>query len=100
MDWILRTVQAPEFLLFALTGIVGLFGYAIKGAKAKFMEELVMVIDDKFDSHEKLENSHDEAVAQSIATLQDDMTEVKADVRDIAADLKTIMSNGFLKHGK
>ena len=85
-------------MLFALTGIVGLFGYAIKGAKSKFVDELVEVIDAKFASHTALENSHDEAVKQSITALQDDMTEVKADVRDIAADLKTIMSNGFIKH--
>lgn len=85
-------------MLFALTGVVGLFGYAIKGAKAKFMDELVEVIDDKFASHEKLENSHDEAVSQSITALQQDMTEVKADVRSVAADLKTIMSNGYLRH--
>ena len=98
MEWVFSTVQAPEVLLFALTGIVGLFGYAIKGAKAKFMDELVEVIDGKFESHERLESSHDEAVSQSITALQQDMTEVKADVRDIAADLKTIMSNGFLKH--
>lgn len=98
MDWILRTVQAPEFLLFALTGVVGLVGYAIRGAKSQFMEELVGVIDEKFEAHEKVECSHDAVVTQSIETLQQDMTEVKADVRDIAADLKTIMSNGFLKH--
>ena len=85
-------------MLFALTGIVGLFGYAIKGAKAKFIDELIEVIDGKFAAHTALENSHDAAVQQSITALQDDMTEVKADVRDIAADLKTIMSNGFIKH--
>ena len=98
MDWIVKTAQAPEFLLFVLTGIVGLFGYAIRGAKASFMEELVAVIDDKFEAHEKVEVGHDQVVTQSITALQQDMTEVKADVRDIAADLKTIMSNGFFKH--
>ena len=98
MDWIAKTVQAPEFLLFALTGVVGLFGYAIRGAKSQFMEELVCVIDEKFEAHEKVESVHDEIVTQSITALQEDMTEVKADVRDIAADLKTIMSNGYLKH--
>lgn len=91
--------------MVAAFGAVSLVaGLVIKGAKARFVDEVVNVINKKFEDHEAVENAHDEAVGVAIAALKDDVGDLKKDVstvrddvREVARDLKKIMSNGHFK---
>lgn len=94
MDWIVNTLKSPDLLVFVLTGLTGLLALSIKGAKAKLTEEVIKKIDERFASHEAVEDAHDETVTAKIEALQTDMTEVKADVRTLTTEWREYMRNG------
>lgn len=91
-------VKSPEVIMGAVGLIAGLIGLSVRGAKAKFADEMGERLDRRLQEHASVNSARAEVADAKIAALQADMTEVKTDVRGINAKLDKIMSNGFLGH--
>lgn len=84
-------MKSPEFASSALGFLVILLGLSFRGAKAKFTNEIIDVMDKKFVAAATLKEANDKLVTQSIETLQADMSAVKVDVHDMAQDIKKLL---------
>ena len=98
MDWVVNMLRSPEVLMGAVGAIAGLIALSARGVKAKFADEIDARLDKKFDAQSELYKARFEAVNTSIGALQEDMTDVKNDMRGVNDKLDKILSNGFFPH--
>ena len=98
-------MKSPEVLAGAIGALLGLVGLSVRGAKAKFADEVDAKLDKRFIEAEKLLGARNDAINTSIDALKTDVSDLrcdvgdlKVDVRAIAADIRELASrNGYAK---